>query len=201
MKRKSEISAPFLLLIAGLSILAAACSPFDGYPGAKIESDSDDEALILRVIGVDGNEPETKDPEIHGALECAASFFRMVLHSKLEELPKMVDPEAGVYVDLKARWNLARLKEDLKNPEGYLRTTYLDSDGLRKRTGDATQISLREILESSGTLDLNLFSLDIENGRAFEIKATPLERPGDSFRFNNGICLKKGSSWKIFRLF
>lgn len=110
-----------------------------------------------------------------------------------------IHPERGIYIDLKAHWSLEKFRLDAESRTGHLNTFYIDTERLRQKTGDITQISIREILSKTGSIDVELFFG--EDGEICELRLHLLDHPELNYYLNNPVFIKIDSVWYLYRLF
>ncbi len=126
------------------------------------------------------------------------TLFRMIDDRDLSGLEKMVYPGEGVHVDLKAHRTVAELKDELAEPEGYFQKFYLDSELLKKSTGDPSQMSLHEILNKNSRIFAEYY---LEPGTTqIEVRFYLGSTPEESFRINNAVLIKRDGQWYFLQL-
>lgn len=135
--------------------------------------------------------------EIHGLLR---EMFDAVEKKDLSSLNGMIDARKGVWVDLKAEKTAAEFAADLADPAGYVNTYYLNTEALKRRTGESDQKALRDLIDESDRIRADLFFQSEE----CEVRLT-IEKPeslkAQSYRFNNAYFIKENGRWYLYRLF
>jgi hypothetical protein len=135
--------------------------------------------------------------EIFGLLQ---NMFEAVEKKDLSDLNRMIHAEKGVWIDLKARKTAAEFAADLANPDGYVNTYYLNTDALRRKTGETDQLSIGDLIAESDRIRADLFFQEDE----CEVRLT-IERPerlsSQSYRFNNPYFIRQDGRWYLYRLF
>lgn len=135
--------------------------------------------------------------EITGMLQ---RMFTGIQNENLSDLNGMVHREKGIWIDLKAKKTAEAFSADLADPDGYVNTYYLDTEGLRRRTNDVDQKSLRDVIQESERIRADLFF----QGDECEVRLT-IEKPeameSQSYRFNNAYFIKEEGRWYLYRLF
>lgn len=125
------------------------------------------------------------------------SVFSAIESKDLSSLSSMVNPQRGIYTDLKVLRTAGEFTADIANPQGYVNTYYVLGDRLREHTGDAGQKSLHEVISSADQVRADLYF----DGDECEVRLTILgEQAGESYRFNNPYFLKQGGKWYLYRL-
>lgn len=142
---------------------------------------------------------ETGDRDLYELLESLRMLISMTEKKDLAHLPTMISKKEGVFIDLKAHVSYDQLVKEVAKPDGYFQNFYFDTDRLRKRTGDETQISVRDLLLSTRRIRVDLFK--DPGGKRCEMKLHLLDHPELDFRLNNPVFIKEGGAWKVYALF
>ncbi len=125
-------------------------------------------------------------------------MFRSVEKKDLSLITNYIDQEKGIYTDLKAWKSKQDFLVEIKDPESYLNSVYLNSENLKKITNDSTQISLYDLIKKSQKIKADFyFTTDSD----CEVKLIIMEKPEESYRFNNPYFIKINNRWFIYRLF
>lgn len=123
----------------------------------------------------------------------------MVDRRDLSELPREVSRDAGLFVDLKAHRTYADLELELKNPDGYLNTYYLDSAKLAAKKNDPNSLAVRDVLRLTRTVRADLFLN--RDGDYCEVKLHLVDAPAKSYYLNNPVFIKEAGRWYVAQLF
>ncbi len=123
----------------------------------------------------------------------------MVDRRDLRALPGEVSRDAGLFVDVKAHRSYADLERELKDPEGYLNTFYLDSAKLAAKQNDPESLAVRDILRLTRTVRADLYMN--RQGDYCEVKLHLVDAPGKSYYLNNPVFIKESGRWYVAQLF
>lgn len=123
----------------------------------------------------------------------------MVDRRDLSELPGEVSRDAGLFVDLKAHRSYADLERELKNPDGYLNTYYLDSAKLAAKKNDPNSLAVRDVLRLTRTVRADLYMN--RDGDYCEVKLHLVDAPSKSYYLNNPVFIKEAGRWYVAQLF
>lgn len=124
----------------------------------------------------------------------------MVHNRNLKDLPDMVHPDEGLYVDLKARRSRSEIEAAVQDPESYLNVYFLDTEALRReRPEDPDRISVREALHLTRTLKADLYMSS--SGDFCEVRLSLEDAPSRSYFLNNPVFLQEDDQWYVHRLF
>lgn len=192
------IAIPFLLLCL------SSCEDKTSDRGADpvVDRGSEEVALKLeRLAAYDSNRQELnleEQPSLDAVDARLKTLFSMIDKQDLSGLPALVDPEEGVHVDLKAHRTVDELKKDLADPRGYFEKFYLDSDLLRKSTGDESQISLHELLNKNSRVFAEYYLEP--GGTQVEVRLRLGSTPDESYRINNAVLIKRDGQWFFLQL-
>lgn len=187
--RSNTLLTALTLLVA---FIASACSerPPEQFKERLVEGQA-----VNRSNEAVKREDDVK--EIHGLLR---GMFEAVEKKDLSSLNGMIDARKGVWVDLKAEKTAAEFAADLADPAGYVNTYYLNTEALRRHTGENDQKALHDLIEESTRIRADLFFQADE----CEVRLT-IEKPerleAQSYRFNNAYFIKEGGRWYLYRLF
>lgn len=138
------------------------------------------------------------DADIPRVLDRLQRLMLLVDQERLVDLPAMVSPDRGVYVDLKSHRKSEDLAREISDPAGYLNLYYLDTAGLRENTGDETQLSVRDVLRTTRTIKVDFFR---ESEDEIELKLHLVDNMDESYRLNNPVFIREGERWLVYRLF
>ncbi|MBI3396443.1 MAG: hypothetical protein HY042_11450 [Spirochaetia bacterium] len=128
-----------------------------------------------------------------------AVLFAMVDRKDWTGLADHVSADRGLYIDLKSHKTREQLDKELHNPEGYLQRFYFNTEALRKHTGNAEQLAVRDILRTTRTIKADFY---MEPGeRECELKLRLEDNPDMSYMLNNPVFIKENDLWKVYRLF
>ncbi|MCX7998906.1 MAG: hypothetical protein N3A69_08145 [Leptospiraceae bacterium] len=122
----------------------------------------------------------------------------MTLEKSFLELPNYVDPELGIYPDLKAHWNYLKLKEEVRNPNSYFETFFFNKDKLMKEKNSPNVLTVRDVILLSEGIRADLF---FESNTECEVKLIFNKAPKHQGDLNNPYFIKRGNLWKVYRLF
>jgi len=181
-----------ITLVLLVALIASACSerPPEQFKERLVEGQAFNRS----------NEAVKRDEDvkaIHGLLR---GMFEAVEKKDLSSLNGMIDARRGVWVDLKAEKTAGEFAADLADPAGYVNTYYLNTDALRRHTGENDQKALRDLIDESDRIRADLFFQADE----CEVRLT-IEKPesleAQSYRFNNAYFVKEGGRWYLYRLF
>lgn len=125
-------------------------------------------------------------------------IFRSIQNKDLRQVENYIHPEKGVYIDLKAHKTKKEFIKEIENPNSFLNLIYLKTDELKKYTKDETQISLYDLIKTSNKIQADFYIITNED---CEVKFTILEKPSESYRFNNPYFIKINEVWYLYRLF
>ncbi len=156
------------------------------------------EEKILRGDVYNPNFQEYTNQDIDEIFLILKSMFRMIQKKDLHNLERLIHPEKGIYIDLKAHKTKKEFLIELENQSGYLSMIYLNTKLLREHTKDNHQISLYDLIDSYSAIKADFFIITPED---CEVKFTILENPSESYRFNNPYFIKINNQWYLYRLF
>ena len=117
----------------------------------------------------------------------------------LAKLLEWVSPGEGLYVDLKAHRTHGAVASDLADPQGYIRTYYLNTERLRERASSQEQLAVRDVLKLTRTVTADVYLQ--EDGRQCELRLRLDDAPSKSYYLNNPVFIHENGKWFIYRLF
>lgn len=167
-----------------------------------VDRGAKDSALILERRAAFDTSRQKLDmdslPQLDAVDQRLKTLFRMIDDRDLNGLDKMVFPGEGVHIDLKAHRTVSELKAELAEPEGYFQKFYLDSELLRKTTGDPSQMSLHELLNKNSRVYAEYY---LEPGATqIEVRFFLGSTPEESFRINNAVLIQRDGEWYFLQL-
>lgn len=171
-------------------------------PDPVVDRGAKDSALILERRAAFDTSRQKLDmdslPQLDAVDQRLKTLFRMIDDRDLNGLDKMVFPGEGVHIDLKAHRTVSELKAELAEPEGYFQKFYLDSELLRKTTGDPSQMSLHELLNKNSRVYAEYY---LEPGATqIEVRFFLGSTPEESFRINNAVLIQRDGEWYFLQL-
>lgn len=122
----------------------------------------------------------------------------MTLEKSFLELPNYVDPELGIYPDLKAHWSYSKLKQEVRNPNSYFEIFFFNKDKLMKERNSPNVLTVRDVILFSEGLRADLF---FESKEECEVKLIFNKASKYQGDLNNPYFVKRGNVWKVYRLF
>jgi hypothetical protein len=145
--------------------------------------------------GATESERAAQAEQVHALL---AKLVGMVDRRDLSALPEEVSRDAGLFVDVKAHRTYADLVRELKDPDGYLNTFYLDSAKLAARKNDPDSLAVRDILRLTRTVRADLY---MNRQADCEVKLHLVDAPGKSYYLNSPVFIKESGRWYVAQLF
>lgn len=124
-------------------------------------------------------------------------IVNMIVQKDFSQLKNHVDPESGLWVDLKSHRKFDELDKEISDPESYLNVFFLDSELLQKKTGEKNKASIRDVLLITDTIDAEIF---LESKNEFEVKLTLARAPQYSYFLNNPVFRYRKGRYYIYRL-
>lgn len=132
-------------------------------------------------------------------LDRLREIVAMLDRKDLSELPRLVSPGKGLYVDLKAHRTRDWVIADLRKPTGYIHTHYLNTETLQQRTEESSQLAVRDILRLTRVLTADVYLQ--EDGLQCELRLRLEDAPSKSYYLNNPVFVFEGDQWLVYRLF
>ena len=126
--------------------------------------------------------------ELSAITKGLAELLLAIRQRKPQKIQKLVHPQEGLYVDLKAHWSYKRLVKEIQSGRGYLYEVLLS---------EQDPASLYQTLNSHTQIELDYYL----KKELCELKLHLPQRPEDSYRLNNPIFIYKGKQWYVYRLF
>lgn len=141
----------------------------------------------------------SKQDDIRAVNEILKSVFQMIEQRNFSDLPKLISPEKGLYIDLKAHKTQQQLTEEIQKADGYFNKFFFDTQALREYTGNPERLALRDILHKSDEVKIDYY---LEPGSA-EIEAIMhlSDVPQYDPQFNHPVFILEDAQWKLYRLF
>lgn len=136
--------------------------------------------------------------DIESIYSILKSIFNLIQNKNLKPIENYIHPEKGIYIDLKAHKTKEEFIKEVENPNSFLNLIYLNTDELKKYTKDETQISLYDLIKTSNKIKADFYIITNED---CEVKFTILEKPSESYRFNNPYFIRINNIWYLYRLF
>lgn len=126
------------------------------------------------------------------------TLLTMVDQRNIKDLPALISRERGLWTDLKTHRSYAQIVEQVEKPGGYIRTFFLDSEKLRKHTGDERSLAVRDVLRYTDTLRADFF---LEADNTVEVRLILEQYPPYNYHLNHPVFVKEADGWKLLRLF
>jgi hypothetical protein len=211
MPRSGPTAALFFALLLLGSLLAAgtACGPGDDTAEDTVTQDRS-----ITELKSYGDVPRIRLGEIHWRTQVSASeqgersgavlallvnIVDLLDRGDLPELARHVSRSEGLYVDLKAHRSYAEVVRDLADPDGYIRTYYLDTPKLRERTGEPEQLAVLDVLRLTRVVTADVYMQS--DGRQCELRLRLEDAPSKSYYLNNPVFILENGRWYIHQLF
>ncbi|MEQ9365861.1 MAG: hypothetical protein RIF32_16580 [Leptospirales bacterium] len=205
---------PLPVLLLAFSLVMVACDPGAQSESAAsrggeidLSSQSYDTMPEVRlgelyageedVQGAKSDSAEMKDAR--RVLNLMRELLVMLEAREIRGLARHVSPNRGLYVDLKAHRSHGDIQKDLRDPEGYLQTYYLNTETLRSRTEDPGQLAVRDILRLTRVVTADVYMQ--ADRKQCELRLRLEDAPSKSYYLNNPVFVKENEEWFIYRLF
>lgn len=159
-----------------------------------------EDRLVLGSVLDRTNQETTRPEDVKQITYILRDIFDSIQRRDLSQLPNYVNPEKGIWVDLKAEKTMAEFEQDIANPLGYVNVYYLKTTELQNRTNDNTQKSLYDLINDSTKIKADFFFQHNECEVRFTIQE-PKELTEESYRFNNAYFIENNGKWFLYRLF
>ncbi|BDA78527.1 hypothetical protein LPTSP3_g14570 [Leptospira kobayashii] len=125
-------------------------------------------------------------------------LLRSICLGHLNDLPDMIFPKMGLFVDAKAHWTREEVVSDLKNKDGYFNVYFFDSDRLDEKKGSRGNLTIQQALVSSGGISIDFhFDSALESELQFRFS----ENPKNVRYLINPIFGKFEGKWMLLRMF
>ncbi|TGN13373.1 hypothetical protein [Leptospira ilyithenensis] len=127
-----------------------------------------------------------------------AKLLHSICLGNLNDLPDMIYPQMGLFVDAKAHWTREEVISDLKNKDGYFNVYFFDSDRLDEKKGSKGNLTIQQALVSSGGIFVDFhFDSALESELQFRFS----ENPKNVRYLINPIFGKFEGKWMLLRMF
>ncbi len=127
-----------------------------------------------------------------------AKLLQSICLGNLNDLPDMIYPLMGLFVDAKAHWSREEVVSDLKKKDGYFNVYFFDSDLLDEKKGGKGNLTIQQALISSGGIFVDFhFDSAIESELQFRFS----ENPKNVRYLINPIFGKFEGKWMLLRMF
>jgi len=182
LKLKYQTIKPLFLA----SIVIASCLPIQ----------SQNISIELKQIYTDGNKITNKDSE--EIIRILRELMIAVEEQNAKKIVKYISQEKGAYLDVKGLWEYSHLLEEIEKEDSYLEIYFFDHQKLAKQKKSEDVLTVRELLQKSGGLEVDLFfeSKTSCEGKLRFKKNKKLEKD-----MNNPYFIKVKGKWYIYRLF
>jgi hypothetical protein len=121
-----------------------------------------------------------------------------VMQKNLDLILPFISEEKGLWIDLKSHKEKKELPSLFHEKNGYFENFYFHTESLRKHTEDPTQISIHDLLKTSGELQVQWF---VESETEMEARITLKNTPEESYRLNHPVFIKVKDQWYLWRIF
>lgn len=149
-----------------------------------------------RKSGKDGPEDRAEAARV---LELMRELLGLLATENLAGLNDHISRSQGLYVDLKAHKTFAEIEKDVRNPTGYLRTYYLNSESLRERTDEPEQLAIRDVFKLTRVVTADVYLQS--DRKQCELRLRLEDAPSKSYYLNNPVFIQENGQWFIYRLF
>jgi hypothetical protein len=173
----------FIFLVSNLVIYQLLANP-------------DSISIELKHTYADGNKITNKDAE--QIIDILRKLVIAVEEKNASKIVKYISKEKGAYLDVKGLWDYESILEEIKKEDSYLEVYFFDHEKLVKQKQNENVLTVRELLQKSGGIDVDLFfesSTSCEGKLRFK-KNKKLEKD-----MNNPYFLKVKGKWFVYRLF
>lgn len=172
--------------------LLIGCIFLTTIPGCASESKRPSEKVSTARVYGDPLQEDKKEIE---------SLFKLmvdaILDRDMQRLLPYIDDKDGLWIDLKAEWTKKEFEKDIRNPNGYVSTYFLNTETLRKKKNSLTALSVRDILLKSGGFRLEYY---FESKDECEVNILFKNSGKYEYDLMNPVFRKNKNKWYIYRL-
>jgi hypothetical protein len=152
--------------------------------------------IELKHTYADGNKITGKDSE--QIMSILRKLVIAVEEKNASKIVKYISKEKGAYLDVKGLWDYESILEEIKKDDSYLEVYFFDHEKLVKQKQSENVLTVRELLQKSGGLEVDLF---FESSTACEGKLRFKKNKKLEKDMNNPYFLKVKGKWYVYRLF
>ncbi len=180
----------FLLIIIALLLITDCVS------SSRAESMINSDGSIKVEVGKIFGEPKTSDTnEIQAIM---VDLISNIQNSKIDILLNYIHPEKGIYLDLKGLWEYNKIKKEISSKDSYFEIFFFNHEKLSKHKKSKDVMTVKEIIESSKGIYMDMFFEDKSN---CEIKLRFAHKNKYENDLINPYFIKIKDKWYIHRLF
>ena len=153
-------------------------------------------SIELKQIFTDGNKITNKDSS--EIIQILRDLAIAVEEQNAKKIIKYISQEKGAYLDVKGLWEYESILEEIQKEDSYLEIYFFDHEKLAKQKQSENVLTVRELLQKSGGLEVDLFfeSKTSCEGKLRFKKNKKLEKD-----MNNPYFIKVKGKWYVYRLF